>query len=788
MSSITTNDNEFDNSNESRLATTIIGVAGFILLPSVALSAFAVWALFSWGRIRRSVIAASAGIYALLLLMVNIFVPVFQTYVETFTVKVPALIADPSHILNNYLEILLLQTPVNLIIGVLVGLAYTTYRWITRPKWEEYKFRLTPYQIWKRKKNIEDIAHNKNSPHNGTTLGISMEDGHKVVQTDKEASAHTIVVGASGSGKTTTLMSQARDIIGRGHGLIFVDLKGGTDVPRILEEFTRRENANGRKTVFRHWIMQSPTAPYTGPSELGPAFYDPLNRGEATRRKDLIIATRKYEGNADYYKNIAEDYLQKAFTVLIANPNQNVSVLEDLTTLLDPRILADRAHKLSHIEAYRPIVESINRMVDERLDRAEKEVISSLRTSFSNLSQSIAGSWIRLDPKGLDKTTGQYDTDKGNNIDLFRAAQENEVIVFSLDSSNYPVLSQTLGNLIIQDLMTVSSELRQKEALNPIHVFIDEFAAIESANIYNLVNKSRDAGMPISLSTQALGDLDKVGTAFRAQLFGIVNAFIIHRANTRTDAEEYSGLTGTVIKKKFRQSVSHEKNLFGMGRGRGAGTGMVEDVEEAVVTVPEIQRLKTGELIYVSKADGIKVERVKVIPEDGAVAESNNVPKPTLNMEGLMYSDSREQAIPETPTTVEVVLDDANTYSGEVKHADKERLASLLNIPVEEAYSKVNGVENKSYESKVLPPTTTPVAQPAETVKPNIVLPTNVSAVKADTVSPLDDDFVLPAPKMNVPGFVKPDTAPTPVVEVEEEVVETPVEPKPAAGKDEFDF
>ena len=767
MSDITDETKTYD---ETKLAVSIISVVLFALFPTVIITALTVWLIFSWGHIRRSVIATAGAIYATILLLLNFFLPIIENYINTFTTDIFNIL--DGNILTNYLNIILTQTPINIIIGTLVGLTYTTYRWANRPKWQEYNFRLTPLQIWKRNKNIKDIASNKNTPMNGTTLGISMEDGHKVIQSDKEASAHTIVVGASGSGKTTTLMSQARDIIGRGHGLIFVDLKGGTDVPRILENFSRRENMNGTPTVFRHWIMQSPTETYTGPSINGPAYYDPLNRGEATRRKDLIIATRKYEGNADYYKNIAEDYLQKAFTVLIANPNPNVSVLEDLTTLLDPKKLADRAHKLSHIEAYRDIVSSINDMVDGRVDRAEREVIASLRTNFSNLSQSIAGSWIRLDPKGLNKTTGQYDPENANNIDLFRAAQENEVIVFSLDSSNYPELSKTLGNLIIQDLMTVSSELRQKEALNPIHVFIDEFAAIESSNIYNLVNKSRDAGMPITLATQALGDLDKLGTAFRAQLFGIVNAFIIHRANTKTDAEEYSGLTGTIIKQKFRQSVTTEKTFFGLGKGNTVGTGTVEEVEEAVVTVQEIQKLKTGELIYVSKAEGIKVERVKVVPEDNAIAEHTNIPQHINIPNKNIYSETETftNIVEPEPTIVEVSITETE-YDNEPKPADKEKLATLLNIPVEEAYTKNDSIPVKTYENKFLPPTVTPTVKSDIQQTFNLTPPNEINGVRQEMLE--DEDFILPPPVMNIDII---------------ENNETPPMKEERKGKDEFDF
>ena len=755
-------------------ASILLIVIGFVLFPIVMLSAMATWFTFSWGRIRRSVIAAFLGIYTLFLLpFLGLLIPL---YIHTWTVDIPKILDGQMSggvIVTTILGILLMQAPLSIPVGVLVGLGYASYRWFIRPKWEEKQFRLTPIQWWQRKKNIEDIANDRNGPLNGTTLGISAEDGHKVIQTDAEAAAHTLVVGASGSGKTTTLMGQARDIIRRNHALVFVDLKGGTDVPKILEEYARRYNR-----PFRHWLMQPPRDEYKGPATNGPAFYDPIARGEATRRKDLIIGGKSYEGNADYYKTIAEDYLQKAFEILIGNPNNKVSALEDITALLDPKHLEERAHPLVHDPYYRNLVEAINNMVDEGMGRDEKSVITSLRKQFSTLALSIAGSWLRKDPSGQ------------NDINLKDVADKGEIVIFSLDTSNYPELSSTLGNLIIQDLKTVSSELRQDPSLNPMHVFIDEFSSIESDNIYSLVNKSRDAGIPVTLSTQALGDLRKVGEAFLDQLLGIINAFLIHRTNTEDDAKVYAGLTGIVTRKKFRQQVEHTTSFFGIGKSAGKGAGMLEDVEETAVTITEIQQLKTGEMIYVAKGQGINIQRVIVIPEDGKLADPNNRPAPYLGAKD----------IPVAPSVINVVIEEEATAHNSFtpKPVNKEKLTEIFNRPVDEVLTKVEN-EDKVYEKHHLPPTTTPVAiAPVDAPKPNLIIPTSIPSNRSPEVAPLAPKPTSLPPRPSLPPREPAVEVVETVVVVEEKLTEptiiTPPPIKPVidseedVNKDDFDF
>lgn len=609
--------------SDSKKNALVLILGALILLPFAVISAISTWLTFSFGRIKRSVIAVFGLIPATLILIIFGFLNISSILIHEKIYKLILSFFDGTNGINVWLDFLLAQLLIGTPLGILIGLIYSSYRWRTRPDWQEFTFRSSPWEIRKGKKVADEIRTDKNTPVDGFTLGIN-ESGERVIQTDYAAALHTLVVGASGSGKTTTIMSKIRDAIKRGQGIVFIDLKGGNDVPSILNKFAKRYNRH-----FSHWLIQSREGKYSGPSEMGPAYYDPLSRGDATRRTDMIIASREW--SEQFYKQESQNYLQLLFNVIIGNPRNETSTLSDVVSLLNPRALLNRAKPLEDNPIYTDIISGIEALNDERISQPKRNAIEGLRSQLEVLLNSSAGEWLLVNPDGV-------------NINLKQTAHRGDIVVFSLDSSQYPELSSLVANLIIQDLKTVSSELREDPSPQPMQIFIDEFSAIGSDNIIGFVNKSRDAKMPVTLATQALGDLKRVNAAFLDQLIGIISSFIIHRANKDDDAEVYAGLTGKTIKKKFVQSVEHKRGkLDAMGKGSGTGAGRVEEVEDYRVSPNEIQELKMGEMIYLTKVPDLQIERVQCIPEE-------------MVEESILEDDSFQPtiAIPVTPNELHV--------------------------------------------------------------------------------------------------------------------------------------
>ena len=511
-------------------------------------------------------------------------------------------------------DLLTSQIWVSVPIGASVAAGYSQYKWSRRPDWEVYEKPVTAATRRKKTRNAKQIANHVFAPRDAKTIGTD-KYGEIVVQSDEEAAAHTFVTGGSGAGKTTTILLGIRDVIARGDGVIFVDLKGGADVPKQLAQWAYR---HGRR--FQHWSIQDVREPYRGPSRSGPAYYDPLARGTASRKKDLLMGSQDWSN--DYYKTVVSNYLQLALIIAEYVPDQSMDSFTEIAHLLDPKKLEFRAAKAfknaaKTIEGQQIISsygenevlsrwwENTNMIADPRLrqvllsvaqsargmDEQERSGIRGMGSRVQILTQSTAGNWLQNDPDGEE------------NINFRETADNGDVVCISLDSSNYEDTSSILAGLIIQDLKTLSSELRTSPAQNPVHVYIDEFSAIGSTNITGLLSKARDARMPVTLITQTQADLKEQNPAFLEQVLGIVSCFLIHRPNTEHEAEIFAGLTGQHQVYKQRYGVETTTGFpGGIGQGAATGQGQVELVTEYRVTTAEIQSLDRGQCVYVAKA------------------------------------------------------------------------------------------------------------------------------------------------------------------------------------------
>lgn len=740
--------------NNEKAAGAFVVLAIILAFPIALLTAFITWGCFTVGRISHRVIWAFVGLYALGIVITGNALNIVQNYLQSWKMILGASALENSEeIQAEIINALILQIPLSLLIGGIVGAGYAYWRWIRREQWQVFKFRLTPYQWVMRKKNISDIQSDRNSPKDGKTVGIESTYGQKIIQTDAEARAHTLVVGSTGAGKTTTLMLMARDIIKRGHGLIFVDLKGSPDVVRILHEYSERYGRD-----FQHWIMQTPGEPYEGPDEKGPAYYDPLNRGDASRRTNLIMAGRDW--SEAYYETLAQDYLQRAFEVAIATPPSNaVSSFSDIASLFDVNKLRDRA-KILELKGNRR-QQDILRQIDQyfnadgsvKKDAGTDSALKSVEAEIRILTNSTAGAWLRKDPDG------------DNDINLRSIADNGSIVVFSLDALNYESDANRIGNLIIQDLKTVTSELQNKPADNVLQVYIDEFSAIDSENIVGLINKSRAANVPVTLSTQAIDDLRKESDSFMGRIVANINSFIVHRANDYDDAEEYAKLTGKVKVKKFSQQVEHTTSIFGkIGKGAGTGMGSLEEVEDYRVSPSVIQELGTGEAIYIAKSP-LRFEKVTVIPEDESkivideVAKKKNLddrkqitgPKPYQSFSSFT-SDNAPEWEEEDIKPVEEQIPDDYLPSYDIKPANKQNIDRIFNKATPEESKNLNLEKEQEIKPEIKKDINT---------KPQASLPRTLPVMPSPAPKPSVSGIVPPAPSKPSQKLPKAPVAPS---------------------------
>ena len=469
--------------------------------------------------------------------------------------------------------------PVDLTVGGLMLGSYLGFLNYRTPAWRKPEPKTTLIEWLRRRRNVAALEAAAIDSDSGAALGVDERTGHLVTVDDTSLARHCLVVGGVGSGKSSSSMRILGNRIRRGQPVIVADLKNSLDLPEFLQEMADR---HGRP--YYHWSLN------------GPLHYDPLRFGDPSRRKDLLIGSMEFgDGNSTIFKTVAEDYLQLAFKVADLAPS-HLSTLEDITSLLDPAALANRLAPHAHA---RPDLWAQAREIVGDTDPVTRSGLRGLRLRLRNMATSVAGPYLSSPP--IDPGTGRPRTDL--LLDLRKAIGEGAVVCFSIDSSNYEEIASAVAGLLIQDLKTLSSQMRAAGNITPVQVFIDEFSSVDSVNLLGLLAKSRDAGMPVMLATQSLADLMRTEPQFVDQVLDIVGTFMIHRINTFEAADRLALLGGKIVEQKELRGVEEHNTLLAGGRsiGTATGSGRISEEEVYVINPSDVQQLATGQCFLIAK-------------------------------------------------------------------------------------------------------------------------------------------------------------------------------------------
>jgi conjugal transfer pilus assembly protein TraD len=399
-----------------------------------------------------------------------------------------------------------------------------------------------------------------------------------------ELSAHGLIVGASGAGKTTTLLTILTDQVRRGGPLVAIDMKGS---PTFVNELAGAAAAAGRP--IKVWTLD------------GGAHWNPLAHGNATELKDKLIRTEHF--TEPHYMRAAERYVQTVLQVIAAAHPDRPPTLHEVVELMDPARLTGL---LRHVD--RPLRE---RVQDYRaaLTHDQLSAIRGLQTRLAIVTESHVGPYL-APPGPACAGAGEP---RANVIDLETALSGSEVVVFSLNSSRYGQLAAQIGSLVVQDLVAVSGvRLDQPSAgyaLEPAMIGIDEFSGIGTDHVGALLARGREAGMPVFVSTQELVDFERASAGFKDLVLGVTAVKIFHRQDVPESAQMIARIAGTErVWEETRQTGS---GLFG---GYDTGRGTRHRVDRFIVDPNEIQTLPRGQALVISKIRGARPRTVRVTP------------------------------------------------------------------------------------------------------------------------------------------------------------------------------
>jgi len=229
-----------------------------------------------------------------------------------------------------------------------------------------------------------------------------------------DSGSHTLVVGATGSGKTISEAWIACRLIDGLHGAIVIDPKGDA---MLREEL--RASAERRGVRFLEWTPE------------GPLAYNPYAHGTETEIADKALSGEEF--TEPHYLRQAQRYLGYAIRVMhtAGVPVTPVSLMANL----DPRELEVRARGLPEREAAEALA-----YLDSLTERQRRD-LSGVRDRLSILAESDARRW--LDPTASEGV-----------LDIQLAVRKREVVYFRLDSDRRPLLTVVM----IDEFSAVAAE------------------------------------------------------------------------------------------------------------------------------------------------------------------------------------------------------------------------------------------------------------------------------------------------------------------------------------------
>jgi conjugal transfer pilus assembly protein TraD len=409
----------------------------------------------------------------------------------------------------------------------------------------------------------------------GVALGVD-QDGRSVVLSDGQLSAHALIVGASGAGKSTTLLRILTDHTRRGRPVVAIDMKGS---PAFAADLADAAAAVGRP--FQVWSLD------------GPGHWNPLGHGNATERKDRLIGTERF--TEPHYQRAAERYIQTVLQVLEHAHPQRPPTLHDVVRLMDHRRMPSMLRGLPPALADR---------VHEYLAELTPDQISAIRglgTRLAIITESHSGRFLSPPAEG-----------PAAQIDLHRALSGGAVVLLSLNSGKYGKLAAQLGTLAVQDLVSATGERLARAGAAELPraiVGIDEFSALGSDHVMQLIARGREPGVIVVLATQELADLDRAAPGLRDQVMGTAAVKIAHRQDVPASAETIAQMVGTV------RTWEETRQIGGRWFARyDTGRGTRREVEHFAVHPNVIKELRTGEAVVITKQPAARARTVRVGP------------------------------------------------------------------------------------------------------------------------------------------------------------------------------
>lgn len=353
-------------------------------------------------------------------------------------------------------------------------------------------------------------------PSGKIRLGLATDDARPFDLGADDIAQHVFIPGASGTGKTTTLVRLADGALAAGYGVVIIDCKG-VGLGR-----------EARTLATRHGV------PFTivDPQDASSVGYNPCS-GDAPTIANKLIGAFSFSGEAEIYKQVAMEVIPVICRAMAAS---GVDItLDTIYDTLGKGGLA-RLGRRTGAEAYRDRLEDM-----EQSGGVGTAGYVGLQKRLGALMEGTFGELFRKRPA----------------LDWQTEMREPRVTYLSLSSTAASEDVELFGRVITQDLKQVCDQrmraIERGEEPIPVLIIYDEFAALrEARQVIDLLLQARQARAPLVVATQYLPE----EVAIRKPVLS-AGVLIVHRVEAE-DADLVAAQFGTHTTTALTAQVDYE--------------------------------------------------------------------------------------------------------------------------------------------------------------------------------------------------------------------------------------
>lgn len=397
------------------------------------------------------------------------------------------------------------------------------------------------------------LRHKKNVCRPGLTFGYDVETGRELFVPDDRLKRHTLVLGGTGTGKSSFLNALAFQQMLRGGGLIMVDAKRDTEA---IRRFAWMATIAGRMIDFRLIDL--------GDVRSGGHKYNPLGMQGDSEELAANLANRIFQAmppvdagsDAQHYRELIYDSLIDMVSIILAT--RKTFTVEDIQYLFKyPEeaflVIEDDLKAVNDYDALQRLYRYCRSHWGEK-----RQKLSKWQSDMSTLSGALG----RL---MADEFKEALSVSASGEINLEESFLKRHILYFALPWMTKTESCQGLMRMLLSHLQQVIGGLAEQKGGGtgngmPFMIILDEFGSYAQPGFAEVVRMGRSAGAALFLVVQTLSRLSDsaigLNENFARDILNNCRSLVSFSIQDHQDAEKITSRWGERIKGMQTISVS----------------------------------------------------------------------------------------------------------------------------------------------------------------------------------------------------------------------------------------